>query len=312
MSNPNINSNIDLSTFLQLQSQYTNDLSNIPIDPAQKSNANAIQDLSNQLSTMYSLLNTSTASAQNTIDEQNKLNYILQNEYSRLQQKEQNVKNAVSGQHRVIELNNSYQKKYTAYTNIIIVFIVTLILYIIIQYVDNNVPIFPKSVLYLLTIILFSAAIIYIFWVYTDILRRDNVNFDELKLQRPTLDSSGNVISKIGTPISFNGINTCFRESCCSEGTVWDDEHGGCVNNINCAAQIPAPSTQISAPSTQISAPSTIQGFQNINTNDDIRFSNKFLQGISESEIDKNTLHNLKDSQQICTTEFNCFSLYKT
>ena len=46
------------------------------------------------------------------------------------QQKQQNVQNAVSGQKRVIELNNSYQKRYTAYTNIIIAFIVCIRLFI--------------------------------------------------------------------------------------------------------------------------------------------------------------------------------------
>jgi hypothetical protein len=304
------NSNIDLSTFLQLQSQYTNDLSQIPIDPSQTGNANAIHDLSNQLSTMYNSLSTSTASAQNTIDEQNKINAILQNEYGRLEQKKQNITTAVQGQQRVLELNNSYQKRYTAYTNIMIAVVATLLIYLVINYLDNNVPIFPKVILYVLTIALFSVAIIYISWVSIDILRRDNINFDELALARPQTDASGNVIATNMTNQTFNplGYYGCIGQACCAPGTTWDSISGGCVNSTPCAAVInnlvPATNTP-----TSVLAPTTKQGFDTMNT---VTYSNEFLLGKPEGKIDKNALMTAplsKDSY--CTDGYECYALFK-
>jgi hypothetical protein len=304
------NSNIDLSTFLQLQSQYTNDLSQIPIDPSQTGNANAIHDLSNQLSTMYNSLSTSTASAQNTIDEQNKINAILQNEYGRLEQKKQNITTAVQGQQRVLELNNSYQKRYTAYTNIMIAVVATLLIYLVINYLDNNVPIFPKAILYVLTIVLFSVAIIYISWVSIDILRRDNINFDELALARPQTDPSGNVIATNMTNQTFNplGYYGCIGQACCAPGTTWDSISGGCVNSTPCAAVINSLVPATKTP-TSVLAPTTKQGFDTMNT---VTYSNDFLLGKPEGKIDKNALMTAplsKDSY--CTDGYECYALFK-
>ena len=293
------NSNIDLSTFLQLQSQYTNDLSQIPIDPSQTGNANAIHDLSNQLSTMYNSLSTSTASAQNTIDEQNKINAILQNEYGRLEQKKQNITTAVQGQQRVLELNNSYQKRYTAYTNIMIAVVATLLIYLVINYLDNNVPIFPKAILYILTIALFSVAIIYISWVSIDILRRDNINFDELALDRPRTDASGNVIATNMTNQTFNplGYYGCIGQACCAPGTTWDSISGGCVNSTPCGVMA------------RNLAPTTKQGFDTMNT---VAYSNEFLLGKPEGKIDKNALMTAPLSKDTyCTDGYECYALFK-
>jgi ElaB/YqjD/DUF883 family membrane-anchored ribosome-binding protein len=304
------NSNIDLSTFLQLQSQYTNDISQIPIDPSQTGNANAIHDLSNQLSTMYNSLSTSTASAQNTIDEQNKINSILQNEYNRLEQKKQNITAAVEGQKRVIELNNSYQKRYTAYTNIMIALVVTLIIYLIINYLDNNVPVFPKVILYVLTIILFSVAIIYISWVSIDIMRRDNINFDELALARPQTDPSGNVITTNMTNQTFNplGYYGCIGQACCAPGTIWDSISGGCVNSTPCGVMA-SNLVSVTKTPTSILAPTTKQGFETMNT---IAYSNEFLLGQPEGKIDKNTLISVPVSKDnYCTDGYECYALFK-
>lgn len=300
------NSNIDLSTFLQLQSQYTNDISQIPIDPAQTANANAIQDLSSQLSTMYTSLSTSTAGAQNTIEEQNKLNAILQNEYSRLQQKQQGIKTAITGQHRVIELNNSYQKRYTAYTNIIIAVVATLVIYILISYLDNNVPIFPKVILYVSTILLLSASIIYIFWVYTDILRRDNINFDEINLPKPAIDASGNVVASnmtnnLSNPLGYYG---CIGQSCCTPGTTWDDIKGGCINNTPCGATV---NTTVNTTASLI--PTAKQGFDTMNG---ITYSNDFLQGKPENKMGKNSTNlKMSSADNYCPNEFECYAMYK-
>jgi len=304
------NSNIDLSTFLQLQSQYTNDLSHIPIDPSQTGNANAIHDLSNQLSTMYNSLSTSTASAQNTIDEQNKINSILQNEYSRLEQKKQNITTAVQGQQRVLELNNSYQKRYTAYTNIMIAVVATLLIYLVINYLDNNVPIFPKAILYVLTIVLFSVAIIYISWVSIDILRRDNINFDELALARPQTDASGNVIATNMTNQTFNplGYYGCIGQACCAPGTTWDSISGGCVNSTPCGSTIRTLAPITKTP-TSVLAPTTKQGFDTMNT---VTYSNEFLLGKPEGKIDKNALMTAPLSKDTyCTDGYECYALFK-
>ena len=303
------NSNIDLSTFLQLQSQYTNDLSQIPIDPSQTGNANAIHDLSSQLSTMYNSLNTSTAAAQNTIDEQNKINAILQNEYGRLEQKKQNITTAVSGQQRVLDLNHSYQKRYTAYTNIMIAVVVTLLIYLVINYLDNYVPIFPKAILYILTILLFSIAIIYISWVYVDIVRRDNVNFDELALVRPQIDPSGNVIATNMTNQGFNplGYYGCIGQACCAPGTVWDSISGGCTNSTPCGAGKITPSS-VSLSTTTL-APTTKQGFDTMNT---ITYSNDFLLGKPEGKIDRNALTTSPISKDnYCKDHYECYALFK-
>lgn len=311
--------NIDLSSFLRLQSQYTNDLSNIPIDPKQTANANAIQDLSKHLSGMYNTLSDSTAASQNTIEQQNKVNDILQNEYTRLQQKQQNIDAATYGQKRVIELNTSYQKRYTAYTNIMIAVVATLLIYIAIYYLDTYVPVVPKVVLYVLTIFLFSGAIMYIFLVYIDIIRRDNIDFDQLQLAPPLLDASGNSIggtlnmqNNTFNPLGYYG---CIGQSCCAPGTTWDNVNGGCMNNTPCGASqantMPAAKQNAVSASQNIAPATQKQGFDNMN---DVKYSNEFLIGESESKMNSatqsNMLMNNKQSPNYCTNDFECYSMY--
>lgn len=183
----------DLSSFLDLQRQYVQDLSGISISSA--STETPVVNLKQKLDTLQSTYTPSIMNSNEIILKQETINGILNTENDRLNNIKTNISSAITGQQRIIQLNNSYSKKYKAYTNIIMLVVIAIIIYVCFILLYKAFPlIIPKTLIYFLIIGSLSCIFIYIIILYNQILNRDSVNFDELYLPPPNVVSNKKLV----------------------------------------------------------------------------------------------------------------------
>lgn len=241
MTTPSSSPHFDLNSLLQLQKNYALDLTSIKADgTTDTGNQNAIQNLTNKLNSMSTNLAGSQAQANAVIYKQKIVNDILETEKQRLDSKKANIDTAMEGQKRMIALNNNYQKRYAAYTKIMIVITIGIVIYIFMDKLMVLMPFIPEIVFYLIVIVILGGVVFYSYLVWMDVKRRELTNFDEIALPAPDLSGSPSAKSGAagsgvggagGTPGSTDFSN-CVGSACCGydantgEPIPWDPNTG--------------------------------------------------------------------------------------
>jgi len=236
----------DLKTFIELQRQYASDLAGISIsNPTAATNANsAINSLGTQLSSLDTALNASNADTNSLILQQNTINRILDTEDERLAAKRANIDNAIIGQQRIIQLNDTYRKRYSAYIKLVLIIVLALVIIIALMFINKIFPFIPEAVYTLLYIIILSASIIYAWFVISDIQKRDKFEYDKRTRPAPVspeeIKKNTEAAAKAGELLATVGPNTgCKSEGCCAPGTMWDKTLGKCVPGTSLSSMMP-------------------------------------------------------------------------
>jgi len=179
--------------------------------------------------------NSSTAAAALLTQQANVLN-IVQSERNRLEAKKASVENVYQGKKRGEQLYRSNSKRYGRYSDLMVVFIVTLGLYILVEILSTRLPFIPTLVFEILSILIISVGIFSAFYIFIDIESRSNMNFDELELgglDNPVAlngNISGNIAGNAsGSWNSVWGSNSCVGGDCCGPNTMWDEATGTCL-----------------------------------------------------------------------------------
>jgi hypothetical protein len=224
----------DLSGLLHIQKQYLADLSGV----IQASNGQFVDkspyvdNLRTQLDNLYTTFGSANNSANPILDHQADMSRIVQKETDRLNMKKNSIDGALDGQKRMLELNESYRKRYAAYTTIIITIVVVLTLFAGVTWLGNAFPIIPSVIVDIISVILFSGGVIYIAVVYNGILNRDKMNYDRLDLPPPkelSTITAGTGTTNAGLGLFDMGL-TCIGEQCCTKDvTKYDDVLNKCV-----------------------------------------------------------------------------------
>jgi len=233
---------VDVAGLISVQKNYLANLETNNANPEDV--AKEIMDINNNIDNIgVALSHNSSAyilSGQKTVYD------IVQREQNRLTAKKDSVDTATQGQNRLIELNTNYKKRYVAYTNIIIIGIVTLVLFIAILYL-RQIPIIPAFFLNVATIIIFTASALMCGRILVDINTRDSIYYDELDTNGAAMKTPAGILYDISnnktlganlSPNNFNNITPsygfCFGESCCSGNTFWDSADDVCVPFKTC------------------------------------------------------------------------------
>lgn len=132
-------------------------------------------------------------SASNSVD-------VMNNEYARLQAKKTMVDNALSGQSRAIFLNESYRKRFSRYTKIVIIISLSLMIYLGIVALRKAVPFIPEFATDLFMGLVFAICFIYIVWILLEINSRSLTDYDELYLQPYETAKANDKATDSGTP----------------------------------------------------------------------------------------------------------------
>lgn len=217
---------IDVNGVLEVEK---NNLSNIN---SQNSN-DLTSKIQKELNNLYSSYKAADSSTDSVITQQKQVLDIVNTEHQRLQDKKQSVDNAINGQKRVLDLTDSNRLRQQSYTKLIVIFIITLVLFVGIMLLSKNLTFIPQVFFELLAIIIISISIYNSLYLYLDIQSRSNMNFNELDI--PSLNNSvaGNaLISGQGTGSLtdlLTGLNGCKTSDCCGPQTIWDNVNNVCV-----------------------------------------------------------------------------------
>jgi hypothetical protein len=219
---------------------------------------------------------------------------IVHREQDRLNSKKDSVETATHGQNRLIELNTNYKKRYNAYTNIIIIGIVTLVLFIFILFL-RKIPIIPPIVLNVATVIIFTASTLMCGRIFVDINTRDSIYYDKLDtnnvfMKKPAsilADISNNTTGVMGVNGNFNNLNFntgfCYGATCCSGNTFWDATNDVCVPKPSCGSNSTYDiNTNTCIPRTNIAGMTTLEMAYN---SGDVGRTNKQVSSYSPSEF---------------------------
>ena len=155
----------------------------------------------------------------------------LATEVNTIQTQIDNVNSTISSQQRVISLNDSYSKKVSAYTRLILAFVFALAIAVLLNILKSKFEVIPSLVITLAYMILFSGSVVYAMFVLSDIYSRDKMDFDKLDLDPP--DEVSKVIQKV-KPVDSNLDllpGYCIGRDCCTTAMAWDNENNKCLTS---------------------------------------------------------------------------------
>lgn len=200
-------------------------------DPSTSLTTN-ITNLNNLLQDRYNSLSAAELRDEDVLKQQTDVSNILNKEYDRLSQKKTSVDLALTGQRRAATLNENYRERFAAYTKILIIFIFTIIIVLLINYFRQFIVFIPGFLIDFLIAVICAVSAIMCYLNYITILTRDDIYFNELKLQPPGIDISGNKTAAAGesTNLISSNFGMCIGSGCCDEvNTFWDSAAGVCT-----------------------------------------------------------------------------------
>ena len=211
----------DLSSIVGLQRSIISDLSG---------NSAVINHLDVSLNDLNTKLSAANTNVLPTLTYQNDVNDILERENTRLGERKQAIDIAEMGQKRMIDLTNSATMKKQAINNMYVVIVIALLIYLGIKLLSNILPEFVTDIL---TIILVSITIILLTMKYTDLYRRNNMNYNIIDFEDPSQAGNSSAVSS-STPSNMLNLrfNGCIKDACCSEGTTFNNKYSICVPNL--------------------------------------------------------------------------------
>lgn len=159
---------------------------------------------------------------------------ILQNEANLIQTQINNLDATITSQKRVIALNDSYSKKLSAYTRLVLAIVFALAIAVLLNILKSKFDIIPSAVITIAYIILFSVSIVYGMFVVSDVESREKTDFDKLVLDPPSGVSKS--IKKISQSASESGnMNLlpgfCIGKDCCTTAMAWDNDINKCLTS---------------------------------------------------------------------------------
>lgn len=175
------------------------------------------------------------------VDDQ--VNQIVTNELNRITQKQQGINDVINTQKRLIGFNNSFNQRYSYYLSILYVVITALAIFIALSIIGNMFPI-PSIIIDILVILLICGTFVIVYSYYAEMIRRDNMDFNELALNPPA-DTSLNINIAGATNLMPNlygnlgAFGSCIGQSCCGEDTVWDSNALQCVYTQDIGNSVP-------------------------------------------------------------------------
>jgi len=215
-----------MSIFSNLSNQFP-DVSKLT-GPSLVTNNQALGTLQSNVSTLNDSLTSVQGQSNATLAQQQSMNQIVSNETARLNDKKQTVDNAYSSQQRAIYMNENVQKRYSAYTKIIVIWVIAAFVLLIFNLIEPFMTFLPPFFFTIKYITVFATVFIYTFIIFNDIQKHERLDYD--RLYNKPLDASYSDISYSDTSSNFS-MAGCVNEVCCASGTIWDSSSGTCLAN---------------------------------------------------------------------------------
>jgi len=149
---------------------------------------------------------------------------IINNENTRLDEKQKAVNNMKFEQERVIHMNRNMQERTAAFNQILIVLFISLAIMVIIIFIGRFVPFFEPFVIFLCVIVV-SIGVCYSIYLYLLFTQRQVNDYDLLNLytEAKPAKSTTKEDNPLDTSDEFNkSIDNCSGSACCEKPDSWD------------------------------------------------------------------------------------------
>ena len=157
---------------------------------------------------------------------------IIATENNRLQEKKTTVDNAIARQRRQVALNDNYRKRYSKYTQIMMIFVVAIGGVLLISMLPKWFPVIPSVVADILVILLIIVLFFIVKGYYSELTSRNPLDYDELDLPPVVGDgerkSDDKVLAQQSGSLSelADSGNVCVGSECCP--TRWNANANQC------------------------------------------------------------------------------------
>ena len=207
--------------------------------------ADEVGNIQSGLNNLWTSTINSASIATSSLNHQNDMQNIIDQENQRLQAKKQQIGGAIANTQRTIALNESYRKRQVQFIYILLLLILGLLIYLFLRNIEMFFPFIPSFIVDFLTILAMSIIFIYIVFLLRNISLRRNTNFDELNLPPPVINTAENAEAQRNAAMNIGDVlgaigygNSCIGESCC-DTTVsqWNMGTMKCVKKCDAAGQ---------------------------------------------------------------------------
>lgn len=183
---------------------------------------------------------------------------VYNTENTRLQKRQQGINDMIVSQKRLIALNQSYTSKMKKYGFILSIFAFALVILVMVITFSSLIP---SVIVNLIIIIVIIGALAWIISIYTDIQRRDKIDFDELAIDSSSLVNPQNITHSNNVAGNQGDISTlannaligvgvgCIGRNCCP--TDWSTtlpSNNIYYNTNSNTCQVKGPSTETAQP----------------------------------------------------------------
>ena len=212
-----------LSTYNAAQTSFGND-----------ADKNVLANLGAQIKALKNATGTYKTNVDLTLQQQKTVNDILREENNRLTYKEDNIKSAIQGQKRIINLNNSYSKRVAAYTRIVMFAVFAFTIMVIATLMKRRFPAMSDSVVNIVYILMISAVVIYTVYGFMLIRSRELTDFDKLNLPAPATaiqETKDERIKRLNSMVAGGKLSKFAFDpnKLCVPGSEWDSTNSTCM-----------------------------------------------------------------------------------
>jgi ABC-type multidrug transport system fused ATPase/permease subunit len=212
-----------LSSIIGAQRQLIIDLSQ-NTDTNSLTIVNRMDASLNELATAVSDANKNIGPA---LTQQEEVKRILDREERRLQERKQALDTADENQKRLVDLTNNATQRTKAMNSIYLVVVIALLLFVGVKLVAGFIP---EILADLLVILIISGTIILVVYMYYNIMRRNNMDFNQIDLGDPAFMNGSKTSNKSESKNLLDArLGGCVGQGCCAVGTTYNDKYSICV-----------------------------------------------------------------------------------
>jgi hypothetical protein len=236
----------DIQLLQQMEQQLFNNLetnTNLTVEQQQQI-IEKISQLSNMRINLYQTLSGmnnyfqgALESSSGILQSQTAAIGIVENELNQAKHRLDALEIEKNNKIRLVEINDYYSDKYAEHSKLMKIIIMTIIPIVILAILKNK-DILPNSIFVTLVVIICFISLYYFWNIYTSIVMRDNMNYQEYNWSfNPnavsTASSSTTTSSDPWLSSSSSGSNTCVGQECCADGLTWDASLNQCTSTFS-------------------------------------------------------------------------------
>jgi hypothetical protein len=230
----------DIQSLQNIEQELFNSLENPDMSPEQQEKIiKKVNDISQMRINLYTTLtgvndyfHNALNNSRGTLTEQTNAIGILEKELNSSKKKLKILEEQKNNKIRLIEINDYYGQRYSEHSELMKI-IIFMMLPIIVLALLNKYGILPFKIFIILMIIIVVIASFKLWKIFTSIITRDNLNYQEYSWYFNAATAPSNISTSDDPWATNTNLGTCIGENCCSEGQSYDNVLNMCViNNI--------------------------------------------------------------------------------